>query len=148
MAKNKEVIPALENTDANQEITAVEVEKQKAQQKETKAQPKNKKAKKEKKQSKLGRKAKETVFELKKVSWPSFKEVVKKTGVVLAVVLFFGLVLFGFDYVLKFMFKLITSSSYTQAELWSTVGILAAIVIAVVVCVTIWIVRKKRKGNK
>ena len=141
MAKNKNVAP-------NEEVQQEAVVEEKTSNKAVKNETKNKKVKKEKKQSKLGRKAKETVSELKKVSWPSFKEVVKKTGVVLAVVIFFGLVLFGFDYVLKFMFKLITSSAYTQVELWSTVGILAAIVVAVVVCVLIWVIRKKRKGNK
>ena len=116
---------------------------------------KQKEVKKDKKKNKkpsifkrMGEKAKDIFSELKKVSWPTFKQVVKKTGVVLAVVVFFGLVLFGFDYVLKFMFKLITSSAYTQTELWATVGILGAIVIAVVVCVSVWISRKKRKGNK
>ena len=141
MAKNKKVVSA--NEEAQEAVVEEKVSK-----KEVKNETKNKNTKKEKKQSKLGKRAKETVAELKKVSWPSFKEVVKKTGVVLAVVVFFGLVLFGFDYVLKFMFKLITSSAYTQVELWSTVGILAAIVVAVVVCVIIWVVRKKRKGNK
>ena len=35
--------------------------------------------------------------ELKKVSWPSFKTVAKNTGIVLLVVLFFGVIIFGFD---------------------------------------------------
>ena len=42
-------------------------------------------------------KTKETISELKKVSWPSFKTVLKNTGMVLAVVLIFGLVVFGID---------------------------------------------------
>lgn len=53
----------------------------------------NKKANKQPKRSKT----KETVSELKKVSWPSFKTVLKNTGMVLAVVLIFGLVIFGID---------------------------------------------------
>ena len=67
------------------------------------------KAKKDKKpkEKKLGRKAKETVSELKKVTWPSFGEVCKKTGIVLAVVVIFGLVLFGLDELLGFLFKLL-----------------------------------------
>ncbi|MBR4999041.1 MAG: preprotein translocase subunit SecE [Clostridia bacterium] len=40
---------------------------------------------------------KDTGNELKKVSWPGFKKVVKQTGIVLAFVLIFGVVLFGFD---------------------------------------------------
>lgn len=35
--------------------------------------------------------------ELKKVSWPTFKNVLKNTGIVLLVVLFFSIILFGFD---------------------------------------------------
>ena len=35
--------------------------------------------------------------ELKKVSWPNFHTVVKNTGIVLAVVLFFLLVILGLD---------------------------------------------------
>lgn len=35
--------------------------------------------------------------ELKKVSWPTFKTVMKNTGIVLLVVLFFSVLIFGFD---------------------------------------------------
>ena len=35
--------------------------------------------------------------EVKKVSWPGFKQVVKQTGIVLAFVIVFALVLFGFE---------------------------------------------------
>ena len=57
---------------------------------------KNTKVKKEKKpkENKLGKKTRELSSELKKVTWPSFKEVVKKTGVVLAVVAVFAYNLF------------------------------------------------------
>lgn len=51
----------------------------------------------------LKQRFKETGSELKKISWPSFKEVMKKTGVVIAVVLFFSVVLFAFDYLLSFL---------------------------------------------
>lgn len=68
---------------------------------------KPKKAKKEKKGSRLLKRLKETGSELKKVTWPTFPKVVKQTGVVLAVVIFFGIVLFGFDYLLKFLFELL-----------------------------------------
>ena len=40
---------------------------------------------------------KETVSELKKVSWPGFKQVAKQTGIVLAFVLVFAVVIFGFE---------------------------------------------------
>ena len=72
----------------------------------SKSNEKVKKPKKERKPSRLVRKLKETGSELKKVTWPTFPKVVKQTGVVLAVVIFFGLVLFGFDYLLKFLFEL------------------------------------------
>ncbi len=35
--------------------------------------------------------------ELKKVAWPSFGTVLKNTGIVLCVVLFFAIILFGVD---------------------------------------------------
>jgi len=68
---------------------------------------KNKKPVKEKK--KFGRRTKETFSELKKVSWPTFKEVVKKTGVVIAVVLFFALILFGVDRLFSWLYGLFTA---------------------------------------
>ena len=42
-------------------------------------------------------KCKDVVSELKKVSWPTFGKVVKQTGVVLAVVLVFLIVITAFD---------------------------------------------------
>ena len=68
----------------------------------------NKKAKKDKKPSKVGKKVKETVSELKKVNWPTFGQVCKKTGVVLAVVVIFAVVLFGIDRLLSWLFGLLT----------------------------------------
>lgn len=58
---------------------------------------KKKKKDKVKQPNKIVKSLKETGNELKKVSWPGFKEVVKQTSVVLVVVVVFGLVLFGFD---------------------------------------------------
>lgn len=45
----------------------------------------------------IGAKFKDIFSELKKVSWPSFGKVVKQTGVVLAVVLIFLVVIAAFD---------------------------------------------------
>lgn len=157
--KNKKTIPALDNSGKQQdssviigEIAENEVPGElKVPKKETKQEPKQQKqtkVKKEKKPNKLGRKLKETFSELKKVSWPTFPKVVKQTCVVLGVVVFFGLVLFGFDYILKFMFKLLNGVSVSGGELWGSVGILVAIVLIVVVSLTIWLVKKKRKGSK
>ena len=67
----------------------------------------NDKKKDKKEKGKLKRKAKETFSELKKVSWPSFGEVCKKTGVVLVVVLVFAVVIFGIDYCLGLLVNLI-----------------------------------------
>ncbi|MDR3021385.1 MAG: preprotein translocase subunit SecE [Clostridiales bacterium] len=50
----------------------------------------------------------ETIGELKKVSWPSFKTVVKSTGIVIAVVLFFLIVLVGVDSLLGYLYELLT----------------------------------------
>ena len=66
-------------------------------------------AKKEKKvrENKLAKKTKETVSELKKVTWPSFGKVVKQTAIVLGVVLFFTIILFGIDRLLSWLFSLL-----------------------------------------
>ena len=67
------------------------------------------KAKKDKKprEKKFGKKTREMTSELKKVTWPTFKEVVKKTGVVLTVVLIFAVVVFGIDALLGFLSDLL-----------------------------------------
>ena len=41
--------------------------------------------------------------ELKKVSWPSFTTVLKNTGIVLLVVLFFAVIIFGVDSLLAYL---------------------------------------------
>ena len=76
---------------------------------------KQKNVKKEKKKNKkpnifkrFGMKCKDVFSELKKVSWPSFAQVVKQTGIVLAVVLVFMVVIFGFDMGLSALLGLIT----------------------------------------
>ena len=61
------------------------------------AKDKKKKENKVKKPNKVAKALKDTGNELKKVSWPGFKQVVKQTGIVLVVVLVFAVVLFGFD---------------------------------------------------
>ena len=71
---------------------------------------KKKEKKKEKRVSKTGKRIKETASELKKVTWPTFGSVVKKTGVVLAVIVIFAVVLFGIDRLLAWLFDLLTNS--------------------------------------
>ena len=47
--------------------------------------------------------------ELKKVSWPNFKTVAKNTGIVLLVVLFFGVIVFGFDTLFGWLISLMSN---------------------------------------
>lgn len=82
------------------------VKKVKAE-KAVKADKNAKKKEKKPKERKLAKKARETASELKKVTWPTFGEVCKKTGIVLAVVLLFALVLFGLDTLFGFLFGLL-----------------------------------------
>ena len=49
--------------------------------------------------------------ELKKVSWPSFKTVLKNTGIVLLVVLFFAVIIFGVDALFAWLVSLMSSKS-------------------------------------
>lgn len=46
--------------------------------------------------------------ELKKVTWPTFKKVVSNTLIVLAVVAFFSLIVFGFDTGFMYLVKLLS----------------------------------------
>ena len=146
--KNKKVAENLEMETALQNEAEVVETKEPAQNKKTanKAEVKGKKkAKKEKKENKLVRRLKETGSELKKVSWPTFKQTLKKTGVVLAVVLFFGLVLFTFDYVLTVCSKLLAGGSITAVQQWVSIGLVGAVVLGAAIWLTIWLVRRKRK---
>ena len=64
---------------------------------------KDKKKKQPKEKKGLIRKTKETASELKKVTWPTFGEVVKKTGIVIAFVLIFGVFLYGVNTLLGYL---------------------------------------------
>ena len=55
-----------------------------------------------------GAKAKDTFAELKKVSWPTFAQVLKRTGIVLVVVLIFLIVIGAFDFGLSQLLQLIS----------------------------------------
>ena len=79
---------------------------------EKKADKKPAKAKKDKKprENKLGRKFKETTSELKKVSWISFGEICKRTGIVLGFVLLSALILLGIDKLLSLIYDLLVSN--------------------------------------
>lgn len=70
-----------------------------------------KNGKKLKEKGSLKRKTKETFAELKKVTWPSFADVCKKTGVVLVVVLIFAVIIFGIDTGLGALMQLLRPGS-------------------------------------
>lgn len=76
---------------------------------EVKATKQPKKQKKEKvaaapKKSKI----KETFGELKKVTWPSFGKTMKQTGMVLSVVLIFGVLVLGIDLLVGWIIQLLS----------------------------------------
>ena len=68
--------------------------------------------KKEKKPEKVKRnRAKETISELKKVSWPTAKKTASMFGIVVVVVLFFLVVISAFDYGIMSLVKLLMDHS-------------------------------------
>lgn len=67
----------------------------------------------------MGAKIKDVFSELKKVSWPSFSKVVKQTGVVIAVVLAFLVVITAFDFGLGQLLGLISPKTSTTSEIIS-----------------------------
>ena len=79
----------------------------------TKKQKDVKKTKKNKKPNifkRIGAKIKDIFSELKKVSWPTFPKVLKQTGIVIAVVLIFLVVITAFDAGLYELLKLMTKA--------------------------------------
>ena len=58
--------------------------------------------------AKIGAKIKDVFSELKKVSWPTFGKVVKQTGIVIAVVVAFLVVITAFDFGLSELLRLIS----------------------------------------
>ena len=52
-------------------------------------------------------KTKETISELKKVSWPTFGKTMKQTGMVISVVVIFTLLVLGIDSLLSWLISLI-----------------------------------------
>jgi len=55
----------------------------------------------------LGRKTRDLIAELKKVTWPGFGKVMKQTGIVIGVVLFFLVIVFAIDLGLSQLYKLL-----------------------------------------
>lgn len=116
--KNNDGVVA-EQEQANLDITTSNESKQnkivekeeknvKEKSKEIKKNQGNKKKRQDKDGKKsLGQKSRAMFSELKKVSWPSFKEASKQTGVVLLLVVCFGLLLLGVNLLLGWLFSLI-----------------------------------------
>jgi preprotein translocase subunit SecE len=52
----------------------------------------------------------ESLFELRKVVWPTRQEAMRITGVVLLVVMIISLILAGFDFVISWLIKLLLSN--------------------------------------
>lgn len=108
-AENIDVLP-VKSKKKNKETLSVEEPVKKGKQTKVEKNDKAKKqTKKEPREKKLGlaKRAKETMSELKKVSWPKFGKVVKSTGVVITVVVVFTLVLFGMDRLLSWLYNFI-----------------------------------------
>ncbi len=105
----EEVVTTKEQKQALKQEEKERKAQEKAQEKERLAKAKAK-AKKEKGPNKLVKKFKEMFSELKKVSWPNFKTVVKATGVIIAVVLVFTVALFGIETVLGLLYNLFTKN--------------------------------------
>lgn len=111
--KNKNITNEVEESalvqeETSNEVKAEEKSTQKAEKKDKVAKQKAKK--KEKKPLKIVKFFKEMFSELKKVTWPSFKEVAKKTAVVIGFVVLFGLVIFGIDRLLGLLFDTLVSN--------------------------------------
>ena len=103
MAKNKNLKP--QTLEQNSKIE--EEKKQNAKVKEPKESKKEKKAKAKKDQTPKRNRVKETFGELKKVTWPTFGKTMAQTGMVIAVVAIFGVLIFGIDMLLSWLFGLI-----------------------------------------
>lgn len=84
--------------------------KEKAKADKARAKEKAKKDRAEKKKGKrtIFTRIKDTGSELKKVRWPTIRTTMKQTGVVLAVVVIFGIVVFAIDLGLGELYKLLT----------------------------------------
>ena len=96
----------LETTESLETEVVVE-EQQEEQAEEIVVEQSEEKEKSKKSKNKKPSKIKAAFSELKKVTYPTFGSVVKKTIVVLCVTLFFLVIVFGFDTLLNFLKDLI-----------------------------------------
>lgn len=110
VVKNEQVAEPVAEQEPTQEDKKEKAEPVAAEQKQKdKDKQKDKKKKDKKGKRKFGQRTKETFAELKRVTWPTFGETMKKTGLVIAVVLFFGLALFAIERLLSWLYTLLTS---------------------------------------
>lgn len=100
--KNNKLQSEQSEVEVNEEVNQPSA---KAEAKQPKKEQKNKKAKKQNTEPKRN-KAKEAVAELKKVTWPTFGDVVKNTLIVLGIVVACTLALFAIDRVLSWLYQL------------------------------------------
>ena len=103
-AKAPETLEQVETVEVAETAASEPVKEEKPQ-----AKPKTEKQK-VKKPSKVQQKTKEVFSELKKVNWPTFAQVAKKTGVVLVVVLVFAAALLGIHKLLEVIYMLFINS--------------------------------------
>lgn len=106
--QNAEVVEENANAEVNTQVEAAPAKQENVKKADKKQKDNKKKAKKpvENKSNKV----KETVAELKKVSWPTFGKVVKNTLLVLFIVVLSTLLLFGIDFGLSWIYKLLTGT--------------------------------------
>lgn len=102
-------VESVKQDQVSEGVVAKDNNKQEKKSKDKVVDKKDKKKDKKKKEKSggIGKKTKETISELKKVTWPSFGEVVKKTGIVIAFVLIFGLFLYGVNTLLGWLVSLL-----------------------------------------
>ncbi|MBR2433635.1 MAG: preprotein translocase subunit SecE [Clostridia bacterium] len=100
------VVETTENVEVETAAEVIETPKQQTNEKVKK----NKKV--EKKSSKIKKKTKEVFSELKKVNWPTVKQVAKKTATVLTVVAIFAVALLGIHKLLEVIYTLFINSIY------------------------------------
>ena len=116
MAKNNQKSNAkVKDEDKNLVEETVEMEETETSEVEVDANKKSAKAEKKQKPAKVKvnreprkSKFKEVFAELKKVNWPSFGKTMKQTGMVLSIVLIFGVVVLGFDTLISWLLGLLT----------------------------------------
>lgn len=111
----EEGLKAEDNNAINNAVAGNKTETKKTKEKDkSKDKEKNKKKDKKDKKDKKGfsRKIKETTSELKKVTWPTFGEVCKKTGIVIAFVLIAGVFLYGVNYLLGGLVNLLINGTW------------------------------------